>query len=180
MSATWLQARRLLECCIYYYLCICADTCRVQKRISSQLLLTCAELRSTCRNSFQVHFAHLLRASEEYGYATIVLLLPAGTVTGDSSLPHEAMAFLLPVAKAYLQQLSMPAVHALHAGRVQQLPQHDSPAAAASRPAALGTDDDHAASTTELDAVRACFAREMVQYMTAKVKAPQGRKLSLP
>lgn len=98
----------------------------------------------------------------------------------------EEVAFLLPAAIAYLQQLSNPAVPAVHAASAQQLAQDVSSAAgAASMPTALsaarqavaGSGDDNTVGHGPRDAVRIFFAAEMMQYMTARPKAPQGMAL---
>ena len=103
-------------------------------------------------------------------------LLSAGLKTGSSFNKHEALALLLPAAKAYLQHLPKPAVHL---PRAQQLPQNGLPAAApaamsASESARRVTDDDKMAASSTSDSVRAAFGAEMVEYMTAKAKTPQG------
>ena len=135
-------------------------------------------------NNLQFLFAYVSRTSAELASAQTGLLLLAETATGDNTMKREAMALLLPPAQAYLHKLPTPALQALHVSSTQQLPQHDSPAAApaaasALKSAGLVTDVDPTATASDSDAVRAFFAREMVQYMTAKVKAPQGQIIVL-
>lgn len=112
------------------------------------------------------------------------LLWRAGADKAAKPTNREAVAFLLPAAIAYLQQLSKPAVPAVHAARAQQpvhsaLPATESASMAAARQASAALDGRNRAGEGPADAVRAFFAEQITWYMTAKPKAPQGMVLDM-
>lgn len=111
-----------------------------------------------------------------------------GQIQGTKPTTKDDVAFLLPAALAYLQQLSKPAVPAVHAAPAQQLEQQLAPSAAGS--ASLSTalsaarqataaSYDTAIGTGPPDDVKKFFAAEITKYMTARPKAPQGVALQL-
>ena len=115
------------------------------------------------------------------------LLWRAGEDESAKPINREAVAFQLPAAIAYLQQLSkpaVPAVPAVHTARAQQpvhsaLPATVSASMAAARQASAAFDGQDRAGEGPADAVRAFFAEQITRYMTTKSKAPQGMALDL-
>lgn len=109
------------------------------------------------------------------------LLWCTGANKATKPIEKEAVALLLPAAITYLQQLSKPAVHAAHAAHAAMTQQNAaetaSMTAAMSAAGQASGSDDNKAGKGPPDAVRAFFAAQVRQFMTAKLKAPQGKDL---
>lgn len=97
---------------------------------------------------------------------------PAGDKTAAGAHTKEATALLLPTALAHLGQLLAAAQRAKHAASGHQQAQHDSAlGSAASGQAHTGDGVGHTAQT---DAVRLFYEQELMMYLTARTKSPQG------
>ena len=99
-------------------------------------------------------------------------MLPyVGTDEGREPIKKEALAFLLPAAITYLQQLPKPAVPVHNAAPAVSA--SVKAAVSASRQARTTSDGDSRAEGPG-DIVRAFFAEQVTQFLAAKPKAPQG------
>lgn len=104
------------------------------------------------------------------------LLWCTGANKATKAIEKEAAAFLLPAAIKYLQQLSKPAAHAARAQHSTAESASMTAVVSAAEQASVSSDNSQAEGGPP-DAVRAFFAAQVRQFMTAKLKAPQGKDL---
>lgn len=105
--------------------------------------------------------------------SAVSCLLPyVGAGEGREPIKKEAVAFLLPAAITYLQQLYKAAVPVHNAAPAAESASES--AMSASRQARTTSDGNSRATQGPGDIVRAFFAEQVTEYMTAKPKAPQG------
>ncbi len=100
------------------------------------------------------------------------LLASAGDKVAVSAHTREATAVLLPAALAYLDQMASSAQHAKQAVSKPQHAQHGSVATTAGVKAETGN-----IANITADNVRTFYEKELMVYLTAKVKSPQGEAL---
>ena len=94
------------------------------------------------------------------------LLASAGDKVAVSAHTREATALLLPAALAYLDQLASSAQYAKQAVSKPQHAQHGGAAATAGVKAEM--------ANIAADSVRTFYEKELMMYLTARVKSPQG------
>ncbi len=94
------------------------------------------------------------------------LFASAGNKVAISAHTREATALLLPAALAHLDQL---AHHAKQAASKPQHAQHGGAAATARVKADIGN-----MANLTADSVRTFYEKELMMYLTARVKSPQG------
>lgn len=96
----------------------------------------------------------------------------AGDKAAAGAHTNKATALLLPAALAHLEQLLAAAQRAKHAASRPQHAQHESARGnAASGQVHIEAGDGHTAQT---DAVRLFYEKELMVYLTARSKSPQG------
>ncbi len=94
------------------------------------------------------------------------LLASAGDKVAVSAHTKEATALLLPTALAYLDQMASSAQHAKQAASKPQHAQHGGAAVTAGVKAEM--------ANIAADNVRTFYEKELMMYLTARVKSPQG------
>ena len=97
------------------------------------------------------------------------LLASAGDKVAVSAHTREATALLLPAALAHLDQLASSAQRAKQAASKHQHAQHGDAAVTAGVKAEIGNIANLAA-----DSVRKFYEKDLMMYLTARVKSPQG------
>ncbi len=97
------------------------------------------------------------------------LLASAGDKVAVSAHTREATALLLPTALAHLDQMASSAQHAKQAVSKPQHAQHGGAAVTAGVKAEIGNVANIAA-----DNVRSFYEKELMMYLKARVKSPQG------
>lgn len=101
--------------------------------------------------------------------SSLKLLASAGDKAAISAHTKEATALLLPTALAYLDQLASSSQHAKQAASKPQHAQHGGAAATARVKADIGN-----MANLTADSVRTFYEKELMMYLTARVKSPQG------
>ena len=125
----------------------------------------------TCDVSPNCHVAcqGVAQHAKQVSSKRLNLLASAGDKAAISAHTKEATALLLPTALAHLDQLASSVQHAKQAVSKPQHAQHGSAAATAGVKADIGNLANIAA-----DNVRMFCEKELMKYLTARVKSPQG------